>query len=194
MRGGPGADPDLQDFYQEVISAWRDAGIEMLDIARLPEAVHGVPAMAIRGRLRGGAGGGVEQVAAQVFVTLWPLAAAGYVGAASADAWVLTKRGIGTAVKRLFGRGVARISIEVADDQAGFPSRDDSFVFDAEDAADVERAVDAMAEQARVRAVVEERTSIEYYWDPEQRGWVPEKKTESTRRMTTEGRDEPAPL
>jgi hypothetical protein len=191
LRGGPDGDDEQHQFYLDIESAWRDAGIEMLDVGRMPEVVHGVPAMAIGGRMRGGAGGGIEHVAAQVFVTLWPLAAAGYVGAASADAWVLTKHGISAALKTLFHRGVAEVTIRVADDREEVVDRDDSFHFDAEDASDIDRVVEAMATKERARAVIEERTSTEYYWDPQQGDWVPERQVRSTRRITTDDQDAP---
>lgn len=190
LRGGPEGDEENLQFYRDIESAWRDAGIELLEIRGMPNVVHGVPAKAIGGRLRGGAGGGVEQIPAQVFVTLWPLAASGYVGAAGADAWLLTKRGISAALKALFHRGVAEVAVEVADDRED-DLRDDSFHFDADDASDVERVVDAMAAKARVRAVIEERTSTEYYWDAEQGDWLPEKQVRSTRRITTDDQDAP---
>jgi hypothetical protein len=145
------------------------------DEARLSDTVMGVPAEAIGGRMRGGGGGGVAQEAVQIFVNLWPLAAAGYVGAVSADAWGLTKKGIAAALKRLLGRTAVEVAIEVADEGSGL--RDDIYAFDAKDVSDIDRALDAMVGNVVARALVDERTTIEYVWDGAADRWVPASRT-----------------
>jgi hypothetical protein len=181
-----GADADWEARRTEIWAAWRDAGIVVLDDqARQSDTVMGVPSQAIWGRLRGGAGGGVAQEAVQIFLNLWPLAAAGYVGAVSADAWSLTKKGLAAGLKRLLGRTASEVVIEVADE--GSASRDDTYAFETKDVADVDRALAAMVDNVVARAAVEERTTIEYTWDGAAGEWVPQSRTTSVRRVSLEG-------
>jgi hypothetical protein len=49
LRGGPQGDEEHLQFYREIEFAWRDAGIEMLDIGGMPDVVHGVPARLLAG-------------------------------------------------------------------------------------------------------------------------------------------------
>ncbi|MBJ7593769.1 MAG: hypothetical protein JF886_02730 [Candidatus Dormibacteraeota bacterium] len=157
----------------DVEAAWRDAGLVVVDReGDLPGVLRGVPAAAIWRRRGGGAGGGVEQQALQIFLNLWPLAVAGYVGAVSADAWTLTKRGVSGALKKLLGSTASKVTVKVADDGDGLT--DDMYEFKASDLLDVDRALDAMVEKVMFRASVAERKWMQYIWDGARGKWVPD--------------------
>ena len=166
--GGEGA---WQAQLAEVKAVWRDAGLFVLDGSEpLPDVVQGVPAAAIWGR-RGGGSGGVTDEAIKVFLNLWPLAVAGYVGAVSADAWALTKKGVAVALKALLGDRASEVTIKVADEGNGLA--DDMYKFKSTDLRDVDRALDSMVDNVVVRATFEERTWTQYMWDGRLGLWVP---------------------
>jgi hypothetical protein len=171
IRGGNEADWETQ--RAEVEAVWREAGLVVVDrSAHLPDVVEGVPSAAIWGRRGGGAGGGLAQQALQIFLNLWPLAAAGYVGAVSADAWTLTKKGTSVALKRLLGSTADKVGVWVADDGSGL--RDDTFEFKASDLADIDHALDAMVDTVVARSRLEGRSWMHYVWDSARGDWVPD--------------------
>jgi hypothetical protein len=181
-----GEEGDFQRRFAEVKAEWEAAGIIVLDTwARepLPESVMGIPREAIDGRLRGG-GGGIEQAAIHVFTDLWPLVAAGFVGAISTDAWDYTKKRLAAALKRLLGSKVQKVTIEVADEGGGL--QDDTYEFVTDDLAHIDRAVDAMAGNVVARGAIEQRRTIEYRWDAANGGWIPVRRVDTTTRPTTE--------
>jgi hypothetical protein len=142
--------------------------------------VKGVPKQAIGSRRTGG---GAGQDALELVVRLWPLFLDGYVGAMSQDAWEFTKRGVKASLHALFKRHAAKVFIQVADQDTSGLNDDHYYEFDASDAADIDRAVDEMAENELHFDIEERVTSITSIWDAKAKRWRPKEKIKRVRRV-----------
>lgn len=183
VRGGE--EGDYRQRFTEIKAEWEAAGIIVLDLGtQLPESVMGVPIEAIGGRLRGG-GPGEQQLAVQIFTDLWPLVAAGFVGAMSTDAWNYTKKRLASALKRLLGKKADKITIQVAD--AGDGLQDDTYEFDTQLMSDVDAAVEAMVRNVLARGAIQERRTVEYRWDARDSAWIPVRRVDTRTSLSEPG-------
>jgi hypothetical protein len=181
------------DEIDEVIdAAWKEADMAVITQHDVhadspPPDVHGVPMDVLRARIgqgRGGAGD-IQERFLEVVVNLWPLASSGYVGAMSADAWGYTKRGLKVALRRLFERGATKVTINVADDARSDDYHDDSYIFEHDDASDIERAVEQLATGAAASGGIEIRTTTTHStWDKEAGTWMPQEEIVTLKRIT----------